>query len=255
MSGGRVSNILRVAQNLLSNNAQAPSSIATLDPIIRALDTLQPVDVGLGPSTLRSLRGTTAVRCQHVYSAGLFDIDIFIFPPYASIPLHDHPHMAVLSRVLLGHVEMTAFDLIEPNVDEPSAQQRPAPATASYAWARACGTEHRADAHSTLALTATQGNVHAFRAGDRGCAIFDILMPPYSPAAGRSCNYYREVPPDVVSRLLHDNLIPEKPQPTHADTADNARRVCLLQRYIPTPEEFYCVSERYSGPNLDTAKL
>ena len=259
MSGaGRLPNLLHTAQKLLSNRSNhppVPASLAALDPITKLLDALQPDDVGLGPSTLQSLRGTAAVRCQHVHSEPSFDVDIFIFPPNAYIPLHDHPHMAVLSRVLLGNVEVTAFDLIEPNSDELSAEQHPAPGIAEYAWARACGAAQHADAHSTLALTATQGNLHAFRAGDSGCAIFDILTPPYSAAAGRSCNYYREVPPEAASRLMDANIPPVEPQHVLAEAVDSARRVCLLQRYIPTPEEFDCVSERYGGPPLHTANL
>lgn len=42
----------------------------------------------------------------HQYSIG-----IFVFGPYARIPLHDHPNMCVLSRVLYGDLQRQSLDL------------------------------------------------------------------------------------------------------------------------------------------------
>ena len=43
----------------------------------------------------------------HKYSAG-----IFVFPPNAEIPLHDHPDMVVLSRVLYGELHVRSFTVV-----------------------------------------------------------------------------------------------------------------------------------------------
>ena len=59
------------------------------------------------------------VRYLHVkeshdkYSAG-----IFIFPPHAHIPLHDHPDMVVISRVLYGELAVQSYDVLSSHVDE-----------------------------------------------------------------------------------------------------------------------------------------
>ena len=62
------------------------------------------------------------VRYLHMTERqNLYSIGVFVFPPGASIPLHDHPDMAVLSRVLYGEVTARSFDLIsEPEVDATS---------------------------------------------------------------------------------------------------------------------------------------
>lgn len=39
-----------------------------------------------------------------------------------------------------------------------------------------------------------------FEAGEEGCAILDVLIPPYDPMQGRPCNYYRWVLDCLVGR-------------------------------------------------------
>ena len=49
---------------------------------------------------------------EHRYSAG-----IFVFPPNTSIPLHDHPDMVVISRILYGELYVTSFDVMPSSLD------------------------------------------------------------------------------------------------------------------------------------------
>jgi len=44
-----------------------------------------------------------------------------------------------------------------------------------------------------LRLDPVRGNLHEFLALD-DTAIFDVLLPPYSDRAGRSCRYYAAEP-------------------------------------------------------------
>jgi PCO_ADO len=57
---------------------------------------------------------------------------IFVFPPGAKIPLHDHPGMCVISRVLYGDIHRLSLDLL-PDRDESSfSEDQPcSPATQS----------------------------------------------------------------------------------------------------------------------------
>jgi len=49
-----------------------------------------------------------------------YSMGIFVFPPFARIPLHDHPGMCVLSRVLYGTLQRLSLDLAreQPLLDE-----------------------------------------------------------------------------------------------------------------------------------------
>mmetsp|Transcript_53100 Transcript_53100/g.63950 ORF Transcript_53100/g.63950 Transcript_53100/m.63950 type:complete len:377 (+) Transcript_53100:65-1195(+) len=53
------------------------------------------------------------VRYLHVTeNPGRYSVGIFVFPPGASIPLHDHPEMCVLSRILYGELSVKSYDIL-----------------------------------------------------------------------------------------------------------------------------------------------
>ncbi len=52
-----------------------------------------------------------------------YSIGIFVFPPNATIPLHDHPGMCVLSRVLYGEVSRVSLDLLPESEEVALLQQ------------------------------------------------------------------------------------------------------------------------------------
>jgi PCO_ADO len=64
-------------------------------------------------NSLEYLRnGHSCVRYLHIAEVpDQYSIGIFVFGPYARIPLHDHPDMCVLSRVLYGELQRQSLDL------------------------------------------------------------------------------------------------------------------------------------------------
>lgn len=95
-------------------------------PVETALPNLQPVEgendagVSLGDGRkvypihsliLPSVSDTSNVRYLHVHEdPNLFSSGIFIFPPNAVIPLHNHPGMCVLSRIIYGELTLHSYD-------------------------------------------------------------------------------------------------------------------------------------------------
>ncbi|KAF1329750.1 2-aminoethanethiol dioxygenase, partial [Globisporangium splendens] len=175
------------------------------------------------------------VRYQHIWEDDKFSMGIFILPPGASIPLHDHPEMTVISRVLYGNLHVKACDLVPQKevaalVSEHFSSNSPSDSDApSYRIARMC-TNQEITAPHTTELLPDRGNLHEFVAGDGiGCAIFDILTPPYEPDEGRDCTYYR-----FVGSAKHD--------------AASGDEFVALEEFDPV--EFEVHSEPYKGPAL-----
>lgn len=144
--------------------------------------------------------------------------------------------MSVVSRVLYGSLHVRAFDLLDTR-GQPMAHTSTTGVADATRQARLCTDAVLAAPHTTD-LAPDHGNLHEFVAGgERGCAIFDILTPPYDERAGRDCTYYRVAP---------------EPQAGANGDADGKRAIKLGQ--VVTLEAFDPVfevrSEPYHGPRL-----
>ncbi|GLE01641.1 hypothetical protein PINS_up010475 [Pythium insidiosum] len=172
------------------------------------------------------------VRYQHISENELFSMGIFILPPGSSIPLHDHPEMSVISRVLYGGLHVKSFDIVDSkearDVRTQLERADPSAVSESRHIARLFQDDIITAPHTTDLLP-DRGNLHEFVADEElGCAIFDILTPPYESDDGRDCTYYR--------------LVGE------AITADNGQQYVELEEF--NPQHFEVVSEPYLGPRL-----
>ena len=100
-----------------------------------------------------------------------YSIAAFVLQPGARIPLHDHPGMTVLSRVVRGSLRVTSFDV-----------------GADGKARRSISLMTSAD--GPAALYPSVNNVHEFQAGAGGAVVLDVIVPPYDEDAGRACHYF-----------------------------------------------------------------
>lgn len=184
--------------------------------------------------------GGPCVRYLHIAELeGSYSIGIFVFPPNAGIPLHDHPDMCVLSRVLYGEVTKTSLDLVR-QPDYESAPPSRGSWLSNMLWSsnsslrsttcsnpnarRALKTETEVlRAPAITMLYPYEGNVHEFVAGPHGAAVLDVLLPPYD-GYERDCTFYT----------------------IEEDRSNGDPRACWI---VPTdqPEDFHCISGRYGN--------
>lgn len=176
-----------------------------------------------------------------------YSIGIFIFPPHSRIPLHDHPGMCVLSRVLYGSLTRRSLDLARP---EDAAQQNPTTSNSSSSWFSWNNTtrskrhkveypegtrlayKNRIDtlhAPECTMLFPFEGNLHEFVAGEYGAAVLDVLLPPYDPDHHRDCTFYETQPCDQQVIL------------------DSSPRDPVWALPTAQPEDFHCISGSYRG--------
>jgi len=68
----------------------------------------------LSSSSSNNNNNNNIVRYIHILEIPKqYSMGIFLFPPHAKMPLHDHPDMCVMSRLLYGDLKCLSIDLIK----------------------------------------------------------------------------------------------------------------------------------------------
>lgn len=183
--------------------------------------------VGLAaPSAVGTMGRTLQNRIfyHHVYQDRKVCVGVFVAPHAgARMPLHDHPQMVVLSKLLWGSARLTAYDY---------AQQSAGTAALTFSGV--------ISSPSVSVLTPSHGNLHEIEAvSSEGFGMLDVQSPPYDPPSGRDCTYLRVVsPPGEV--------------PVSAGAVG---ALVTLQRYRPPSSEFSCTEAPYTGPRVESSPL
>ncbi|XP_035816496.1 cupin, RmlC-type isoform X4 [Zea mays] len=121
-------------------------------------------------------------------------IGMFCMPASSIIPLHNHPGMTVLSKVLYGAAHVRSYRWIESAGSSINlSKARPAKVVRDGEMSAPCG--------AMVLRPEEGGDVHALRA-ITPCAILHILTPPYSSQDGRHCSYFRRRPRSHPSGVL-----------------------------------------------------
>nr|GMC74281.1 Plant cysteine oxidase 2 [Ipomoea batatas] len=146
-----------------------------------------------------------AIIYIHIYECDQFSIGIFCLPACGVIPLHDHPGMTVLSKLLFGSMHLKSFDWVE-NDASTSIIHNALHQGQQQGGRRLAKVKVDADLSApcdvSVLFPAAGGNMHCFRALTP-CAILDVLGPPYSQAQGRNCTYYHDYPFTPFSSGIH----------------------------------------------------
>jgi len=233
-----------------------------------------------------SRRGISCVRYVHITEVkDQYSMGIFVFPPFSKIPLHDHPGMCVLSRLLYGDLQCLSLDLPTPDEEEggssssSSSTEVDQPPLSSPRISSMQQTNHGLPegarrayknhvshlyAPDVSVLYPLEGNLHEFLAGPHGAAVLDILLPPYDTEHQRDCTFYNIQHEEDSSAFRYNPRFGDQRrgsahmrhsalQGNEQDTnnSNNARTPCWI---IPTgqPEDFHCISGKYGkiGTNV-----
>lgn len=183
----RVQQLFRLSRSLFR-----PNRVPTEQQIDEALQLMRKIplnELGLEERSCSASKSVLLTRDKvieylPVYEGGDFDIGIFCLPCGAVIPLHDHPGMTVMTRLLYGRMHVRAFDVLQRK--ESLMGRR---------WNVKLRDEFVMQEENCLSfLTPDKANIHTFRALT-SCAMLDVLAPPYSPKRGRDCTYYKSTDP------------------------------------------------------------
>lgn len=145
-------------------------------------------------------RWAPPIYYRHIHECRHFSMGIFYLPITAVIPLHDHPGMTVLSKLLHGSMHVKSYDWIDPLVLRPETgvpEARLAKLVMDQVFMAPC--------ESSILYPTSGGNIHVFT-GVTHCAVLDVLVPPYSLEEGRPCTYYHESPYSSHSGALAESM-------------------------------------------------
>jgi cysteamine dioxygenase len=181
---------------------------------------------------------TNTVRYIHLQEVpDQYSMGIFVFPPHAKIPLHDHPGMCVLSRVLYGSLHRLSLDLPRNPPQTTTSWWKGPRRSASHhhhhnnSNVRRIAYQNRIDhlqAPDVTVLYPYEGNLHEFVAGAHGAAVLDVLLPPYDVGHNRDCTFYH---------------IQDCEENNYNEGNQSPKPVWI----VPTgqPEDFHCLSGVY----------
>ena len=154
-----------------------------------ALDKVQLPDLGITPDKESTHFVPDIITYTSIYETQSLSVCFFCMAQGTAIPMHDHPQMTALTRVLRGKLRYKLADM-QGKED-----------TDVYRIREVRSGEVAAP--DTFTLTPESGNLHQFEALE-STVILDIFIPNYSEL--RDVTYFEEVSADQVSPTKPRNL-------------------------------------------------
>ncbi|KAJ4961254.1 hypothetical protein NE237_021164 [Protea cynaroides] len=238
-----------VCKKAFTPSGTPPPSYQVIQKLSSILDKTSPADVGLkednsdddrghgffGHNQLnRIVRWAQPITYLDIYENDNFTMCVFCLPTSSVIPLHDHPGMTVLSKVLYGSMHVKAYDWVEPAC----IQKIRGPGYPPVRLAKlAVDKVLTASSGTSVLYPKSGGNVHCFTSVST-CAVLDILTPPYEEAGGRKCTYYHDYPYSSFSIA------------NGADIIDGKEEDYAWLEEIDTPNDLSMRQGEYKGPAI-----
>lgn len=239
-STSRISTLIKQARQTFLNKSLAnDNQQEKIDALKRSMNKITKQDVNLtlfdGPSVNHTIspidrlnhetfrRSTAPVFYMKLYEDEIISVGIFIIKSKHRIPLHDHPRMFGLIKVLDGQGHLNAYNvLFEKSKNELICSKH----TSTIITAQS----------ETAVLCPDQSNIHEiFAVNEQHCAFLDILSPPYSNE--NDCTCYLALP------LSATNLVS-----TANEQKFDREKDYLLKRIFD--DEYYTESLQYTGPPI-----
>lgn len=190
------------------------------------------------PATWRPRKKAPCTYVE-VFQNDVVNMSIFVLRPGFKMPLHDHPQMYGLLKVISGAINIRSFTeyplteaMNNPDCVIRAKQEAARRAQGIYKDKRlfaevSQSTVCRANSETCI-LTPTTSNYHEIEALSMPAAFFDVLAPPYDTliegVGPRQCTYY------YIAHELRNNMV--------------------QLHQMEAPDYFYCDELPYLGPCL-----
>lgn len=167
-----------------------------LEQLAYLFNNLRASHVNLHPMFMKETTWTSKAKAPmtyvHIFSDELVNVGIFILKPNMKLPLHNHPEMCGLLKVIAGTVKIRSYSLNTEKTMKYSSDQKKSNFLKLVAE-RMNDITANSDADCCI-LHQNLGNLHEIESVDGPAAFIDILSPPYDvdiPGVGeRKCSYF-----------------------------------------------------------------
>lgn len=166
--------------NNMNEVIKTPLQCTNIKQCLELMNSVTLADLGLHNKNLETIKRSF---CMHIVETNNFHVSIFIIPKNSKLPLHDHPNMSVLSKVIKGTLKMKSYNIEKKIEMELGKKIFPAHITHDNVI--------KTNQDKSWFLTPSINNIHAFEAINETAVVFDVLMPPYDDDE-RPCNFYEE---------------------------------------------------------------
>jgi hypothetical protein len=159
-------------------------------------------------------RKSPPITYLHIYEDASISLGIFVLPARAQIPLHNHPGMTVLSRILYGKMHVLSYDWKQHNhrcnghlYGTTDGGGQAGRTLSQQEVVTVYDRVFTPEDPPAVLFPSSGGNIHQFTALT-DCAVLDLLSPPYSTDEGRDCTYYRPVPGESPGSVFLESFEP-----------------------------------------------
>lgn len=188
---------------------------------------------------------TAPVGYMHIFEDGVMTMGVFIIREGGRIPLHNHPGMHGLLKVLYGNIKIKTFSTVTEDwakFPAPQFEGFPAnepPKSHLLVPTRLGIDQYLTSSSEAAVLTPREENYHSLESVGGTAAFLDILSPPYDPVIGRDCYYFKEL------KAL------ETTSSSIQTSADNKSSTISWLMEVSQPDEFWCDEVDYPGSDVE----
>ncbi|GAB1602377.1 2-aminoethanethiol dioxygenase-like [Argonauta hians] len=247
-----IQEVSRAARQAFSCSIKEPAFQEKLNELVRLMNQVRGRDVNFNPALgEKSKINNAPVTYIHIFEDDIYSMGIFILKENSRIPLHDHPGMFGIIKVIHGTLCLESFDEYPASSDQSPPSASSSSTSFNNEFKKFIRNYERtprpfievpskkaSENDDCCVLSPTKGNLHEIRPQGGAAAFLDILAPPYDTDSDRRCNYYETAKDYSPPRSLS---LPEN---------STQKLSWLLQ--IQQPSDFWCDESDYKGPEISS---
>lgn len=184
--------------------------------------------------TVKNIRQPPVTYIE-IFEDSTITVGIFVVRKDGRLPLHDHPQMHGILKVIAGTIKIQSYTTVSTereSVESPHTklgEQKPC-----TILARKLPESIVTEKSEACVLTPSYANIHEIHSVNGSAAFLDVLAPPYDSEI-RNCHYYIE-------------------EIEHSDRSDSEGQPLARLVEIDSPPDYWCDSAPFGGRRYEASE-